>query len=87
MEPAHRVIFFDIQFGWIVYILAVIALGAFIYAIYHRYRLWRVGKKDSASASQGKRFLTFLYTGLVDGFVHRRIIRDFYPGSMHALMF
>jgi len=87
MEPAHRVIFFDIHLGWIVYILAVIALGAFIYAIYHRYRLWRVGKKGSDPTGQGKRFVTFIYTGLVDGFVHRRILRDFYPGSMHALLF
>jgi len=44
-EAAHRVIFFDIQNGWIVYILAVIALAAFVYAIYHRYRLWRVARK------------------------------------------
>ena len=83
----HREIFFDIRFGWIVYILAVIALAAFVYAVYHRYRLWRVGKKDSGSVSQGKRITTFIRTGFVDGFVHRRIIRDFYPGSMHALLF
>ena len=70
-------IFFDIQFGWIVYILAVIALAAFVYAIYHRYRLWKVAKKGNDPTGQGKRFLTFLYTGFIDGFVHRRIIRDF----------
>jgi len=86
-EAAHRVIFFDIQNGWIVYILAVIALAAFVYAIYHRYRLWRVGKKDTVPTSLWKRTKTFAVTGLVDGFVHRRILRDFYPGSMHALLF
>jgi Fe-S oxidoreductase/nitrate reductase gamma subunit len=86
-ELPHRQIFFDIRFGWIVYILAVIALAAFVYAVYHRYRLWKVGKKGSDPTGQGKRFLTFIRTGFVDGFVHRRILRDFYPGSMHALLF
>jgi Fe-S oxidoreductase/nitrate reductase gamma subunit len=87
MEPAHRVIFFDIQLGWIVYILAVIALGAFIYAVYHRYRLWRVAKKENVPTSLWKRTKAFAVTGLVDGFIHRRILRDFYPGTMHSLIF
>ncbi len=86
-ELPHREIFFDIRFGWIVYILAVIALAAFVYAVYHRYRLWKVGKKNDAPTSMGKRITTFIRTGFVDGFVHRRILRDFYPGSMHALLF
>jgi len=86
-ELPHREIFFDIRFGWIIYIFAAIAVVAFVYAVYHRYRLWKVGKKGNPSVSQGKRFLTFIYTGFVDGIVHRRIIRDFYPGAMHALLF
>jgi Fe-S oxidoreductase/nitrate reductase gamma subunit len=86
-EVAHRVIFFDIQLGWIVYILAAIALGAFIYAVVHRYRLWRVAKKENVPTSLWKRTKAFAVTGLVDGFIHRRILRDIYPGAMHALIF
>ncbi|OGO00258.1 MAG: hypothetical protein A2Y59_04635 [Chloroflexi bacterium RBG_13_52_14] len=84
---AHREIFFDIKFGWIIYILAVIAVAAFAYAAYRRYHLWRLGKKEGISLELWKRTKAFAVTGLIDGFVHRRIIRDFYPGIMHALLF
>jgi nitrate reductase gamma subunit len=46
-----------------------------------------VGKEDNVPTSIWKRIKTFAVTGLVDGFIHRRILRDFYPGSMHALLF
>ena len=84
---AHREIFFEIQFGWIIYILAVIAVAAFAYGAYTRYRLWKLGKKEGGSLDLWKRTKAFAVTGLIDGFVHRRIIRDFYPGIMHALLF
>ena len=84
---AHREIFFDIQYGWIIYILAVIAVIGFAYGAYRRYRLWTIGKKEGIALDLWKRTKTFAVTGLVDGFVHRRILRDFYPGLMHALMF
>ncbi len=86
-EVAHREIFFDIEFGWIIYILAAIAVAAFVYAIYKRYRLWRLGKKEGIRLDLWKRTKAFALTGLIDGIVHRRIIRDFYPGIMHALLF
>ena len=86
-EVAHREIFFDIQFGWIIYILAVIAVAGFAYGAYRRYRLWKLGKKEGASLELWKRTKTFAVTGLVDGFIHRRILRDIYPGAMHALIF
>src|SRR4030043_1296189 len=87
VPAAHREIFFDIKFGWIIYILAAIAVAAFAYAAYRRYRLWRIGKKEGASLDLWKRTKAFAVTGFVDGIVHKRIIRDFYPGIMHALIF
>jgi Fe-S oxidoreductase/nitrate reductase gamma subunit len=86
-EVAHREIFFDIKFGWIIYILAAIAVAALVYATYQRYRLWRIGKKENVPLELWKRTKAFAVTGFIDGIVHRRIIRDFYPGIMHALIF
>lgn len=86
-EAAHRVIFFEIQLGWIIYILAFIAVVALVYSAYRRYRIWRIGKKEGIAIDLWKRTKAFAVTGLVDGIIHRRILRDFYPGSMHALIF
>jgi len=87
-ELAHREIFDNIAFGWLVYVLAVPTVAAFIYACYHRYRLWKLGGKDDRlTESLWTRIKAFIYTGVVDGFIHRRILRDFYPGMIHFLIF
>src|SRR4030042_2301752 len=87
VPAAHREIFFDIKFGWIIYILAAIAVAALAYAAYRRYRLWRIGKKENVPLELWKRTKAFAVTGFIDGIIHKRIIRDFYPGIMHALIF
>jgi len=71
MEPS-REIFWNIQFGEILYILAVIVLAIFIYAIYRRYKLWHLGKTEERSGHIGKRIWAFLVTGVVDGLLHRK---------------
>jgi len=71
MEPS-REIFWNIQFGEILYILAVIVLAIFIYAIYRRYKLWHLGKNEERSGHIGKRIWAFLVTGVVDGLLHRK---------------
>ncbi|MFO8102060.1 MAG: 4Fe-4S dicluster domain-containing protein [Dehalococcoidia bacterium] len=84
---AHRELFLEIDYGWIIYILAVLSIAALAYAVYHRVQLWKLGQKDDSTANLGQKTRAFLYTGLIDGIIHRRIIRDFYPGIPHALIF
>jgi len=87
MLDAHREIFFDIDFGWIIYILAFVSVVYLIYAFYRRFKLWRMGQKDDTFANILEKIKNFVYTATVDGIVHRRILRDPYPGIMHALIF
>jgi len=85
---ASREIFWNIAIGpFILYPLAVVAVGILIYAIYRRYRLWTVGKPDNRFDNLGKRTWDFIVTGVVDGLFHRRFLREPYPGLMHFLIF
>jgi Fe-S oxidoreductase/nitrate reductase gamma subunit len=68
-----------------VYCLAAIALAFFFYGIYRRYFLWRKVGRDEGSISfdsLGKR-LWFL---IIDGLLQRRLLREYYPGLMHAFI-
>ncbi len=95
MVPS-REIFGNIQFGEILYVLAAIVIGIFIYAIYRRYKLWRLGGPDNRFSHLGKRIWAFIVTGIVDGIVHRKFfgvadnlghrsfsIKDFLPKELY----
>ncbi|MBC8511389.1 MAG: 4Fe-4S dicluster domain-containing protein [Dehalococcoidia bacterium] len=85
---AFREIFWNIALGpFILYPAGVAALGVLIYAIYQRYRLWRVGKPDNRTDNLGRRIWDFMVVGVVDGLFHRRFFREPYPGIMHFLIF
>jgi len=71
MVPS-REIFWNIQFGEILYLIATIVIGIFFYAIYHRYRLWRLGGPDNRFNHLVKRTWAFIVTGVVDGILHRK---------------
>lgn len=85
---ATREIFWNIgQWGYILYGLLLplaIILG---YAVYKRYRLWRLGQADNRFDNLGKRIWSFAVTGIVDGLIHRRFLREPYPGLIHFLIF
>ncbi|MFQ5996759.1 MAG: (Fe-S)-binding protein [Dehalococcoidales bacterium] len=71
MEPTREV-FWNIPFGEIIYLLAVIAVSVFVYALYRRYKLWRLGGRDNRFNHSGKRIRAFLGSGLVDLLLHRK---------------
>ncbi len=71
MVPS-REIFWNIQFGEILYLIALIVIGIFIYAIYRRYKLWRLGEPDNRFDHLGKRVWVFIVAGIVDGLLHRK---------------
>ena len=95
MEPT-REIFWNIQFGEILYFLAVIAVGIFIYAVYRRYKMWRLGKPEDRLNHFRKRLWAFLvrgfadlllhrkFFGIADGLGHRRFsMKDLYPRELY----
>jgi len=67
-----REIFWNIQYGEILYLIGVIAIGVLIYAFYRRYKLWRLGKPDNRFAHLAKRIRLFIVTTIVDGIFHRK---------------
>ena len=67
-----REIFWNIQFGEILYLLAAIAVGILVYALYRRYKLWRLGKPDNKFDHLGMRLWAFIVAGIVDGIFHRK---------------
>ena len=73
MEPAREV-FWNIQLGEILYLLAAIVVGIFIYAIYHRYKFWRLGRRDNRFDHLARRIRTFIVTGVVDILLHHKFL-------------
>ena len=94
MEPAREV-FWNIPFGEIIYALAAVAAGVFIYALYRRYKLWRLGGPDNRFNQLGKRTRLFLvsaadlllhrkFFGVADGLGHRRfLLKDLRPREFY----
>jgi Fe-S oxidoreductase/nitrate reductase gamma subunit len=74
MVPS-REIFWNIQFGEIVYILAAIVTGVLIYAFYRHYRRWRLGGRADRFNHIGKRMWDFMVIAIVDGIIHRKFFR------------
>jgi len=73
----QREIFWNIAYGEIIYVLGAIAVGALIYAIYRRYKYWRLGSPDSRFSDFGKRIWVFIITAVVDGIIHRKFFGIF----------
>ncbi len=72
---AHREIFWNIDFGWIIYILAAVFVAILVYAIWRRVRLWRLGRPDDRVDQPGTRLGSFINLAIVDGILHRRFFR------------
>jgi len=73
MVPS-REIFWNIQYGEILYLLSAIVIGIFAYAIYRRYRMWRLGTADNRLDHLGKRVWAFIVTAVIDGMLHRKFL-------------
>ena len=93
----HREVFWNIGLGELIYVLGAIAVIAFVYAFYHRYKYWRLGSPDSRFGDFGKRIWAFIVTTIVDGIIHRKFfgfanglgrrrlsIRDLQPKEFYA---
>jgi len=91
-----REIFWNIQLGEILYILAAITVIILVYAIYRHYRRWRLGQPANRFNRLGKRTWDFIVLAVIEGIIHRKFFgadrkdcrpREFYPGLIHFLIF
>ncbi len=65
------------------YVLGFIVLVIFAYGLIRRIRLWRMGKPENRFDHIFKRIGSLFSFG----FLHRRIIKELYPGIMHLFLF
>jgi Fe-S oxidoreductase/nitrate reductase gamma subunit len=71
MEPTREV-FWNIPLGVIIDVLAIIVVGTFVYALYRRYKLWRLGRPDNRFNHLGRRIWAILVYKVVDLLLHRK---------------
>ncbi len=84
---ASREVFWNISYGYVIYIFAAIALAFWAFGFYRRYKLWRLGRPDNRAKNIGQRVGVFIHTTVVDILAHRRLLRDPYAGIMHLIIF
>jgi nitrate reductase gamma subunit len=74
VEPS-RVIFGNIQYGEIIYAIAVVAVAIMVYAFIRRYKMWHLGKEDSRlKGNRAERWRSFLKTAFIDLLIHRKFV-------------
>ncbi|MDI6725501.1 MAG: heterodisulfide reductase-related iron-sulfur binding cluster [Smithellaceae bacterium] len=79
-----RVDYWNIQYGFIFYLLTIAALAIFAWGVYRRFQQWQaLGKPEIRVDEAGRRIKRVL----VDGLLQVRLFRDAYPGFMHGLLF
>ena len=94
MEPTREV-FWNIQLGVVMELLAAVAVGIFIYAFYRRVKLWKIGQPDDRSSQLGRRILAFFQYKIFHILLHGKLFgvsrgvrfRELYPGTIHFLIF
>jgi Fe-S oxidoreductase/nitrate reductase gamma subunit len=78
-----RELYWNIVGGTLIYLFFAVAVGFLGYAVYRRYRLWRLGGGEARFDRIPER-LTGL---LIEVFGQRRQLRQLYPGLMHTFIF
>lgn len=84
---ASREVFWNISFGNLVYILAVISIVIWILYFYRRLKIWLIGREDNRSKEIRKRIPVFIRTVIADVLTHRRFLSNPFSGIMHFLIF
>ncbi|MFQ5924433.1 MAG: heterodisulfide reductase-related iron-sulfur binding cluster [Dehalococcoidia bacterium] len=85
--PTREVLWNIGHYVYILYFLLIPLAIVLAYAVNKRYRLWRLGKPDNRLDNLGQRIWSFVVTGIVDVLIHRRFLREPYPGMIHFLIF
>ena len=64
-------------------LLILLTILIFGFGMVRRMRFWKIGAEEKRSGSLMSRLKDFF----LDGIVHRRILTDLYPGTLHLLIF
>jgi Fe-S oxidoreductase/nitrate reductase gamma subunit len=77
-----RELYWNIQGHWLIYPMFLIALGFMVYGYWRRLRLWKLGQPENRwqDVAAGIKDL-FVY-----GIFQKRILKEAYPGVMHAFI-
>ena len=78
-----REIYWNVYFGQMVYLLALLAICFMFWGIWKRVRLWRLGVSEIRTDQMPKR----IYGLFNEVFTHKRQLRDTYAGLMHLCIF
>jgi len=96
MDEPTREIFWNIQYPWIMYSLAAIAVAILVWALVRIPRRWKVGQPAKFTANLGQRIRAFCRTAFIDGLFHRKFFgadkkdwrfREIYAGLAHFFIF
>jgi Fe-S oxidoreductase/nitrate reductase gamma subunit len=96
MEAPTREIFWNIQYPWIMYTLATIAVAILVWVLVRHPRLWKAGRPAGRSGNLWTRFRVFCRTAFYDIVIHRKFLgadkkdirfREIYAGTTHFLIF
>ncbi len=68
-----REIFWNIEYGEILYIIGTIVVGILLFSLYRRTKLWRLGKPEDRFSNLNRRVREFIRVGIVEGVMHMKI--------------
>jgi len=86
---AFREILWNVPGGpWAIYPVALVVAFIFLYAGFVRFLdVWRRGKPEDRFHPFWSRIGNFIKLGVVEGLIHRKFLREFYPGISHLFIF
>ncbi|MDI6813385.1 MAG: iron-sulfur-binding reductase, partial [Desulfitobacteriaceae bacterium] len=80
---ATRQVYWNIQGHYWLYLFFALALLSFSYGVYRRAQLWKIGQPEN----RWREVWPGIKDVLLYGVGHKRILKDAYPGLMHAAIF
>lgn len=85
IDIATRQVQWNVSYGMavIMYVSMVLAFAIFSYGLWHRVRIWRIGKPEIRWDRPGERIKRVLRLAIAQ----QSLLRERLPGIMHALMF
>lgn len=84
LSQATRPIMWNISYGWLIYVLLVIAMAIFGWGVYQRVQFWRRGRPRDEKVSDWGRRLWLLVRELL---FQKRVRNSRLPGFFHSLIF
>ncbi len=81
--PASRIVFWNLPYHNLIYPIAILSIFIFFYGFFRRLKYWKLGTEEKISGNYGQRLKSFMIYAIGQG----RILKEVYPGFMHAFIF